>query len=588
MANASILGIPHRPGFPLYILLARVFGMMPVGSYFCRISFFSVLCAAVSAGMLTYVLIRLLLRYVEARWSAVCAALLAASALVLTYTFWIQAVRTEVYALNALVVAVVVLLLERADTAAKANDRAGTRCFYAAAFLFGLGLGGHHATLASAAPAAAVLAAVILGRQIMRPGFLLVGAAFFAAGLSVYLYLPIRALQSPLLNWGWDTGSIAEGAQSVMATDAYGYLTALTPKLIAHKFLLTLKLVSDQTGRPLALLSGIGLLFWFTRSRRWAWFFVLLALGNMLVVAILATEFIEWNADLHGYLLPTLVTMVCGMAAGFFLILGHTFRLLNRVMRTSHLRLAAKTCLVIIAITLALTPGLLGGPFCDLSENRLAYDLGYETLAGLPPGAVVIMEGVNWNFVLRGLQFAAGLRPDVALINRSLMPAGWYQSQCRRRYPHLLADVGFPSGTRVRETIAWADEIRATGRPVYWEFTERELPYFKRFKPAGHLYRLSQPDSTLADSLILLQEHFERSSRFYGAVEALRYDFDAQGIYIQNLYRAGLFYENWGLLYRAKELYRRALSVQPTEGILQQALQRVETLPVVSSDDMGE
>ena len=42
VANASILGIPHRPGFPLYVLVARVFGLPPLGDYFYRINFLSV------------------------------------------------------------------------------------------------------------------------------------------------------------------------------------------------------------------------------------------------------------------------------------------------------------------------------------------------------------------------------------------------------------------------------------------------------------------------------------------------------------------------------------------------------------------
>jgi len=550
--------------------------MMPMGDLFYRVNFFSVLCAAAAASLLTYTTIRLLLRYIVVGRSAVYSTLLAASAFILTYTFWIQAVRAEVYALNALVISAILLLVERADAAAGSNDRLVIRCFYAAAFLFGLGLGGHHATLASTAPAIVILTIVILGRRILRPGFLITAMVLFATGLSVYLYLPIRASQSPLLNWGWSSGSLTDGAQSVMATDSYKYFALLTLEQVTHKFFLAVKLISDQVGHPLALLSTLGLFLWFAKSRRWASFFVLLAFGNLLVVAIMATEFIDWNTDLHGYLLPTLTAMVFGMAAGFLLILSYTFRLLNRLIRPGHLRIIARTCLITIAILLALTPGMLGGPFCNLSENRLAHDLGRETLIGLPRGSVIIMDGVNWNFVLRGLQFGTGLRPDVAVINRSFMPVAWYQRQCRQRYPDLLAGLEFPSSIASEEIIAWAETIRAEGHPVFWEVTEYDLPYFRKFRPAGHMYRLAEPGSALADSLVLLQEHFERASGFYGATDAMRYDFDAQGVYIQNLYRAGLFYERWGLLYRAKELYRRALSIRPAEKILQTALARAE------------
>jgi hypothetical protein len=576
VANASILGIPHRPGFPFYILAARIFGFPPLGDYFTRINFFSVFCAAAAAGIFCYVLIRLLARYVERDKVVAYAALLAVCALIGNYTFWIQAVRTEVYALNGLVVAVLFLLLERADSAASSSPRTATKCIYAAAFIFGLGLGGHHATLASTAPALALLAVMIMGRRIFRPGSLVTLGIMLILGFSVYLYLPLRASQSPLLNWGWDNASLADGAQVVMATDAYGYISAQTFLVVGRKLLQALNLIVDQIGLPLSLFALVGIIFWIGKSRRWGLFFLAITVGNLLIVALLATEFIDWNADLHGYLLPTLAAALAGIGCGFYLLLRTISRLLDRLIPSHHLRLTGKTALVGVAVMLAITPAIIGGPFCDLSDNRLAWDLGLETLIDLPPGAVIVMDGVNWDFVLRGMQFVANLRPDIAIVNRSLLPAQWYQQQCRRRYPAIFATTVFPVSTKSAEVIAWADDLRAAGLPIFWEYTERELPSYNRFQPAGHLYYLTEPDSIISDSALLAQEHFERTSRFFSDIEELNYDYDAQGVYIQNLYRAGLYYERWGLIYRAREMYQRALTVRPAEGMIWGALLRLE------------
>jgi len=585
VANAKILGIPHRPGFPFYILLARVFGLPALGDYFSRINFFSVICAAATAGILCFVLIRLMARYIERDKVVAYAGLLAAFALIGTYTFWIQAVRTEVYALNGLVVAVLLLLLERADGSALSSPRTTTRCLFAGAFLFGLGLGGHHATLASVAPAVMFMGIAVQGRKIFRPGSLLTLGVFFLLGFSVYLYLPVRAMQSPALNWGWETGSISDGAQAVLATDAYGYISSQTVMAVGKKLILSAKLIIDQIGWPIALLSLAGLVLWLSTSRRWGIFFIILAVGNLLLVALLATEFIDWNTDLHGYLLPTLASMLAGIGGGFYLVLGTIFRLLHRLFGSHHLRLAAKTALVGIVIMLAITPALMGGPFCNLSKNHLAWDLGRETLTVLPPGAIIVMDCVNWDFVLRGMQFAAEVRPDIAIVNRSLLPAPWYQQQCRRRFPHLFSTMIFPPETSSGVVINWADSLRAAGHPVFWEYTERELPNFRRFQPSGHLYRLTEPDSAISDSTLLAQEYFERSSKFFSDLEGLSYDFDAQGVYIQNLYRAGLYYERWGLLYRAREMYQRALSACPSESLIWSALLRLEMSAPAAQDN---
>ncbi len=576
IANASVLGIPHRPGFPLYILLARLIGLPPFGNYAARINFLSVLCAAVAVGLFTYVLHRLITRYFSADRPGFYAVLTAMIGMLLTYSFWIQAVRAEVYTLNALVVALVILLLERADTHWSTAPRYALRAFYGAVFVFGLGLGGHHATLLSIAPAAALLMLLIGGRRIMRPGVLLTSAVLLAVGVSVYLFLPIRALQSPLLNWGWNSGSAADGVSAVMATDSYAYIASATPGLIFKRFFLAGALLADQLGWPLALLAGIGLVWWWVHSHRWGLFLLTVILGNLLVVGILATEFIDWNADLHGYLLPALLAATAGMAAGFWLILKPTFGLLERFVRAPYLLLAARTTLIGIVVLLAITPGILAGPFCNLSHNRLAENLGLETMNGLPWRSVVVMDGMNWSFVLRGLQFGAGVRPDLMIIERSLLTADWYQAQCRRRYPDLCAEVDFPTSGKTPAVLAWAEEIRQNGRPVYWEFTERDVPFSHQFQPAGHVYRLDSPDTALSAEVVLKQEQFERASAFYGATNQMAYDFDAQGMYIRNLYRAGMYYERWGLLYRAQEMYRRALAVRPGETLIQDAEDRVE------------
>ena len=583
-ANASILGIPHRPGFPIFVLLARVFGLVPAGGYFARVTFLSVLCAAATAGVVTFALLRLIFRRVRDSRAGLYAVLLAVGALVLTFTFWIQAVRTEVYALNALIVALLVLLFAQADEAGGTDHRVIMRSFYGAAFLFGLGLGGHHATLAATAPAFAVLAAVILRRRVFHPGFLIAVLTLVSLGASIYLYLPIRAAQGPLLNWGWDSGSLAEGAQSVIATDAFGFLAQTTLAKAANNFGAAALLLVDQVGRPLTLLAVLGFFVWFAKAPRWAWFFLSLMFGNLLLLSVMVTDFIDWNADLHGYLLPTLIALVFGLAGGFWLILEYTSGLVDRAINATAVRLALKTALAGVSVLLALTPGVLSVPFCNLSGNRLADDLGRETLAGLPRQAVVIMDGVNWDFVLRGLQFAAGVRPDVSIIDRSLLPAPWYQRQCLRLYPDLFTEISFPTNAKAKDVLAWAEDIRGNDRQVFWEFTERELPFVGQFAPAGHLFCLVDADSTLADSLVFAQEQFERDSRFYNAIDQIRFDLDAQGMYIRNLYRAGLYYERRGLLYRARELYRRALSLRPDEGTLRAALERVEGTAAISSD----
>src|SRR5262245_13611372 len=52
IATAYILGIPHPPGNPFFVLLGRVFSILPLGSGpAVRVNFLAALCSATSAAL---------------------------------------------------------------------------------------------------------------------------------------------------------------------------------------------------------------------------------------------------------------------------------------------------------------------------------------------------------------------------------------------------------------------------------------------------------------------------------------------------------------------------------------------------------
>jgi uncharacterized membrane protein len=90
-----LLGIPHPSGYPLYVLVGKLWTLLlPLGSIAYRMSLFSAVCAAASCGVLYWLCRRLDLCQV--------AALLAALLLAFAPSFWGEANIQRVYALNAL------------------------------------------------------------------------------------------------------------------------------------------------------------------------------------------------------------------------------------------------------------------------------------------------------------------------------------------------------------------------------------------------------------------------------------------------------------------------------------------------------
>ncbi len=123
IATAYTLGVPHPPGAPLFLLLGRVFSMIPFFSDIgARVNLISTLASSATV-MLTYLItLRFIVMYRKSdpeswspgdRVSACGSALVAALALAFSDSFWFNAVETEVYAFSSFFTSMVVWLMLR-------------------------------------------------------------------------------------------------------------------------------------------------------------------------------------------------------------------------------------------------------------------------------------------------------------------------------------------------------------------------------------------------------------------------------------------------------------------------------------------
>src|SRR4051812_9007859 len=126
IAAAYTLGIPHPPGNPLFVLMAHVFGMLPfVAGYAQRINLFAAVTSAISAGCWFLVAERWLRSFVPAVWPRPPCALAGALASATAFTVWNQSVVNEkVYTLSLLSIALILWLIVRWDDqpAGEAHD----------------------------------------------------------------------------------------------------------------------------------------------------------------------------------------------------------------------------------------------------------------------------------------------------------------------------------------------------------------------------------------------------------------------------------------------------------------------------------
>ncbi|MEP7175890.1 MAG: DUF2723 domain-containing protein, partial [Gemmatimonadales bacterium] len=70
IAAAKVLGIPHPPGNPLFIIMAHTFGLLPLAaSYAERINLFAATTSAAAAGLWFLVAERWVRGIVSHRWA---------------------------------------------------------------------------------------------------------------------------------------------------------------------------------------------------------------------------------------------------------------------------------------------------------------------------------------------------------------------------------------------------------------------------------------------------------------------------------------------------------------------------------------
>jgi tetratricopeptide (TPR) repeat protein len=386
----AVLGIPHPSGYPLYVMLGKLWTLfVPFGSIAFRMSLFSALCAAAACG--------LLYRICRETRLPIAASVLSALLFAWCPSFWAEANVQRVYALGALFVAWTTLLAVRWHASADDEDAArAPRLFAGTLFVAGLGAT-NHTFMAVWAVAFLAFAAITHPALFRRARPLVAGGLAFAAGLLPYLYLPIRSRQDPVLDWG-NPETLGALVNVVTRRDFWGRRFIESPADLVPIVADFAKGFRQEIGfAGLALVAlGIAAALAVPAHRRLLLLPSLVVLGNLAAVALHGSrsDIFIW----HRYDIPSY--MMLAWVAAF----GGAF-LVTRLPRLGLLILLAPAWLL-----------LQGFPAQDRSRYRIAEDFSRTLLATLPPGAHLAASDDNILFVLMYLHLVENLRPDVDLV----------------------------------------------------------------------------------------------------------------------------------------------------------------------------
>ena len=115
IAAAKVLGIPHPPGNPLFVILAHSFGLLPLAdAYAWRINLFAAVTSAGAAAFWFLVAERWLRGVVSNRWARYGGAIAGVLVGATSWTVWNQStVNEKVYTVSLLSIAIVMWLVVR-------------------------------------------------------------------------------------------------------------------------------------------------------------------------------------------------------------------------------------------------------------------------------------------------------------------------------------------------------------------------------------------------------------------------------------------------------------------------------------------
>jgi hypothetical protein len=331
----------------------------------------------------------------------------------LSYAAAFQAVRPEVYALSALLVVSATYELARYD---ETGDR---RRLYLAALWAGLALSNHHLLAL-----ALVLPALILFAPRQPPIAILRSGSAILLGLSLWLYLPLRAATHPLVDWGAPTTPSriawtvsARAFQKAVARGQVSDVVGVTWALAGELYLVGL----------LAALAGVYLL---VRVGRVRLALVLAGAALLDAAAPALVGFDPANPDAYGYLeaaVALLAALACALPAALASL-------------TSRPRLRRGAVAALLALI------LVGGAAGRARWSRTRFwDAGATVghfLDGAPPRSLLVTSDFQTIFMLWYLQAIEARRPDVTVIHRHFLAYPGYRDEIVRRHPLLAPLVG--------------------------------------------------------------------------------------------------------------------------------------------------
>jgi hypothetical protein len=417
-------GVAHPTGYPLYLMLARFFQLLPFSNVAFRTNLLS-LVFTVGAALLLYWFV---LRIFKEDPNKEIVGGVTALAFGLAKLVWSQAVITEVYAMQEFLVILFLLILF-----------GEFQLFEGHPIGHNLGLGlvvglafSNHKTALFLLP---ILLLIGLRKQHNEEnprrftrhldlrrlpvdwrnlGFRLVG---FTLGSSLYLLLFLRARSGSPVNWGnvHDMRTFLW----LVSGDLYGkYFLGLSRGMLWMRLKIWLRMLGEQNGIAALVVAFAGLSVGFNRKTR-------IAYASVWIFLVFFFSSIVYNSiDSYVYLVFADISLALWFGWGVASMVGWL---------TKKNKILAYAAFLISAAYLIFT-GLQTLPKVDASHDLRADEFCSRVAETAPQGSIVFTDSDRDSFSLWYCQIVEGQRQDIRIVVDDLSTFDWYRAMLRNTY----------------------------------------------------------------------------------------------------------------------------------------------------------
>ena len=446
-AVQATLGIAHPTGYPLFTMIGYLFSLIPLPfSKIFQLNILAAIYCSIGVGVFTYTIkycldnILVFRKKNLSKESAkkekkkskeqstekqieipenfkLITAVFGGLSLAFSRTFWFQSTSVEVYSLHLLLITLIIFFLLKAYVKSFENDKLSNWLLFA--FFLALGFTNHLTTLMILPGTAYLYFSRYKFNSASFKKLALMITLFILVLIAIYSYLPLRASQNPILNWGnpidWEriyrhvTGRQYQ-VWLFTSFDSAGKQFNHFWNILPFEFFIGLLFVL------------IGLIVSLFRSK---------TLGLFILISFLFTLFYSINYDIHdidSYFLLAFIMLA------FFSSFG-ALKILEMKSLPKNYGLIGLGLVLVIQLFFN---------FREVDQSGVyTYEDYTKAILNTSPKNSIIFS-YQWDYFISAsyyYQYVENQRKDITIIDKELLRRSWYYNQINNHDPNILSGV---------------------------------------------------------------------------------------------------------------------------------------------------